>query len=92
MNLRITNANNFFTVKGTLTKRNVHIFKAEFNEAFKQFDSLTLSIEGLENVDRRGVKAIADLHLQSLKNNVKLSIVGSGCRALYDHFKSCEAA
>ncbi|TBN05316.1 hypothetical protein EYD45_03300 [Hyunsoonleella flava] len=92
MDLRITNCNNFFKLKGILNKDNVDVFRSEFQEAFEKFDSLTISIEGLESVDRFGVNALADLHTQSLKVNKQFSIVGLGCKELYDHFKSCEAA
>ncbi|GGD21415.1 STAS domain-containing protein [Hyunsoonleella pacifica] len=92
MELRITNCNNFFKLKGILNKDNVESFRLEFQEAFRKFDHLTISIEGLESVDRFGVDALADLHTESLKINKQLSIVGFGCKELYDHFKSFEAA
>ncbi|WP_203255982.1 STAS domain-containing protein [Hyunsoonleella ulvae] len=92
MDLRITSCNNFFKLKGILNKNNVESFRLEFQEAFRKFDSLTISVEGLESVDRFGVNALADLHTESLKINKQLSIVGLGCKELYDHFKSFEAA
>lgn len=92
MDLRITNCNNFFKLKGILNKTNVDVFQTEFQKAFKKFDALTISVEDLESVDRYGVNALTDLHTQSIKNNIKLSIVGLGCKELYDHFKTNEAA
>ncbi|MEW4923786.1 STAS domain-containing protein [Algibacter sp. 2305UL17-15] len=92
MDLRITSCNNFFKLKGNLNKNNVAIFQTEFKKAFKKFKNLTISVEGLESVDRFGVKALADLHSNSLKNNIQLAIVGLGCKELYDHFRTNEAA
>ena len=92
MDLRSTSCNNFFKLKGILNKDNVEEFRYEFKKAFKIFDALTISVEGLESVDKHGVNALADLHSQSIKENIKLSIVGLGCKELYDHFKSSEAA
>lgn len=92
MDLRITSCNNYFKLKGILNKNNVDAFRSEFQDAFNRFDSLTISVEGLESVDRSGVNALADLHSHSIKTNKKLSIVGLGCKELYDHFKSSEAA
>lgn len=92
MELRITNCNNFFKLKGSLNKKNIQLFINEFEEAFERFDKLTISIEGLENVDRFGVNALANLHDESLKTNKQLSIIGVGCKDLYDHFKTNEAA
>ncbi len=92
MDLRITSCNNFFKLKGILNKTNVDVFESEFQEAFKRFNALTISVEGLESVDKHGVNALADLHNQSIENNIQLSIVGLGCKELYDHFKTNEAA
>lgn len=92
MDLRITSCNNFFKLKGILNKTNVDVFQSEFQKAFKKFNALTISVEGLESVDKHGVNALADLHNQSIKNNIQLSIVGLGCKELYDHFKTNEAA
>ncbi len=92
MDLRITSCNNFFKLKGVLNKSNVGIFQNEFQDVFEKFNKLTISIEGLESVDRYGVNALTDLHEQSIKFNKQLSIVGLGCKELYDHFKTNEAA
>ncbi len=92
MDLRITSCNNFFKLKGILNKSNVDVFQSEFQEAFEKFNALTISVEGLESVDKHGVNALADLHEKSLQHNIKLSIVGLGCKELYDHFKTQEAA
>jgi anti-anti-sigma regulatory factor len=92
MDLRITSCNNFFKLKGILNKNNIAVFQSEFQEAFKKFKKLTISIEGLDSVDRFGVNALKDLHTKSVESNIELSIVGLGCKELYDHFKAYEAA
>ncbi|MBC3757061.1 MULTISPECIES: STAS domain-containing protein [Hyunsoonleella] len=92
MELRITSCNNFYKLKGVLNKSNVDAFQTEFKDAFQKFNNLTISIEGLESVDRYGVNALMDLHEESLKTAKQLSIVGLGCKELYDHFKTNEAA
>jgi len=92
MGLVITNYNNFFKVKGILNKKNVHEFQEEFRNIFERIDTLTISIEGLEAIDRHGVNAIAKLHNESITKAKNLSIIGFGCKDLYNHFKSEEAA
>ena len=44
----------------------------------------------VESIDRAGVMALARLHNESITKSKKLSIVGLGCKELYDHFKSEE--
>lgn len=92
MDLRITSYNNFFKLKGLLNKSTVSFLNEELEDALYKYKKLTISIEGLDDVDRYGIKALADLHAQSVKKNIQLSIVGYGCKKLFDHFKSCEAA
>jgi anti-anti-sigma regulatory factor len=91
MDLKITSYNNFFALKGILNRDNVHIFQDEFRHIFDKTNMITISIEGLEFIDRYGVNAFAKLHSDSVLKNKKLAIIGLGCDDLYDHFKS-EAA
>lgn len=88
MELEITRSNSFFKMKGILNKRNVDLFKKEFNHVFDKLSSITISIESIEWMDRSGVKAFANLHEEAVSKNKKLSIIGLGCKDLYDHFKT----
>ena len=92
MNLKITHYNNFFDVKGILDKHSVQRFQDEINHAFDKLQSITISLEGLESIDKHGVMALAKLHNESLSKSKQLSIIGSGCQKLYDHFKTNDAA
>jgi len=92
MNLTITHYNNFFKVTGILNRQSVALFQKEFENVFEKLQAVTISIEGLESIDREGVNALAKLHNESLVSNKQLSIIGFGCKDLYDHFKSDDAA
>lgn len=92
MNLEITQANNYFKVKGALDRKNLHVFQKEFRNIFDKVNAITVSIEHLTSIDRFGVKAIAELHNEALVRNKQLSIIGLGHGNLYNHFKSEEAA
>lgn len=92
MDFQITNCNNFFKVKGILNKKNVSLFNDEFNNIFESVNNLTISIQEIESMDKYGVEAIAKLHEEALAKNKRLSIIGFGCKELYDHFKTETAA
>ena len=92
MELTITNYNNFYKLKGSLNKDNLDLFNKTFQYVFEKFDALTLSIDGLESVDRHGVKALVNLHNQSLSKKKQFSIIGFGCQELYNYFKGEETA
>lgn len=92
MDLEITNCNNFFTIKGSLNRQNLDVFRNEFRHIFERANSLTISIEGITSMDRYGVNALAELHNESVAKNKSMSIIGLGCKDLYNHFKSEVAA
>jgi ABC-type transporter Mla MlaB component len=92
MELTITNYNNFFEISGILDKSNVFEFQEAFRNIFDKIEDVTISIKGLQSIDRYGVNAIAKLHNESITKAKRLSIIGLGCKELYDHFKSEAAA
>ena len=92
MDLEITNCNNFFKVKGVLNKSNITLFQNKFNNIFDTVNELTISIKDIESMDKYGVNAIAQLHEEALMKNKRFSIIGYGCKELYDHFKTGTAA
>lgn len=92
MNLKITHYNNFFNIKGNLDKSSVDLFQNEFKHVFERLQSVTISIEDLESIDKYGVMALAKLHNESIVRKKQLSIIGFGCKELYNHFKSNDAA
>jgi hypothetical protein len=92
MELEISSYNNFFKMKGILSKRNLGVFRNEFNNVFDRVGALTISIENIEWMDKYGVNALAELHYEAISKNKKMSIIGLGCKDLYEHFKSDFAA
>ena len=92
MDLRISSCNNFFKIKGTLNKNNLSLFQSEFRNIFDKMQSVTISIEYVESMDRFGVNALAELHKEAILKNKSLSIVGMGCEDLYNYFKTEMAA
>ena len=92
MDFQISNCNNFFKVKGILNKNSVSVFNDEFNNIFERVNNLTISIQDIVSMDKYGVDAIAKLHEEALAKNKRLSIIGFGCKELYDHFKTEIAA
>ncbi|MFD0990169.1 STAS domain-containing protein [Mariniflexile jejuense] len=92
MDLKISNCNNFFKIKGTLDKNNLDVFNSQFKNIFENLDVLTISIEEVESMDRLGVNALTALHKEAIAKNKSLSIIGLGCKDLYNHFKTEIAA
>ncbi len=92
MVLEITNYNNHYVVKGTLNKTSVETFKHHFSNIFEKVETVIIDIEKLETIDRYGVMALAKLHNQAINKQKRMSIIGIGCKELYDHFRSEDTA
>jgi len=90
MDLQITSYNNRFQIKGSLDKLNIKTFNSYFANIFDKLDVILLDIESIESIDRAGVRALARLHNESIVKSKRLSIIGLGCKELYQHFKSQE--
>ncbi|WP_181855279.1 hypothetical protein [Winogradskyella sp. KYW1333] len=90
MDLQITSYNNRYRIKGTLNKLSLKTFNTHFSNIFHKLDDVIINIEQIESIDRAGVMALAKLHNESINRSKKLSIIGLGCKELYDHFKSEE--
>lgn len=92
MDLKISNCNNFFKIKGILNRNSLAIFQNEFKNIFEKVNDLTISIQDIESMDRHGVNAFVALHNEAIEKNKNLSIIGFGCKDLYNHFKAENAA
>jgi anti-anti-sigma regulatory factor len=90
MDLQITSYNNRYKIKGSLNKLNITTFNDYFTNIFDKLDEILLDIESVESIDRAGVMALARLHNESIVKSKRLSIIGLGCKELYQHFKSEE--
>lgn len=92
MDLKITNCNNFFKIKGSLNKKTLNVFYNEFKDIFERVNALTISIEDIDTMDKYGVNAIAALHDEAVAKKKSMAIIGLGSKDLYDHFKTQVAA
>ncbi|MCL5127570.1 hypothetical protein [Algibacter sp. L4_22] len=92
MDLRITNCNNFFRIKGELNKKSLSIFQNEFQDIFNRVSKLTISVEDIKSMDRHGVKALTELHNEAIAKNKSMAIIGFGSKDLYNYFKTNTAA
>ena len=92
MDLRITSYGNFLKIKGVLNKRNFHLFENELQAILNRENSIVVNVEGIEYIDRYGIKSLLALHKSSVINKKSISIIGSGPTRLYTKFKSETAA
>ena len=92
MVLEIKHSNNEFYIRGALNRKSLPLFENTFLNIFEENDQVVINIENLSGIDREGVNALARLHNESVRQQKKLSIVGLGCKELYQHFNDNDAA
>jgi len=92
MKLKITSYNNFCTVKGVLDKTQVPLFLQELQDILFEVNYLTLSLEGLDEIDNYGMRAINQIQKEFNKYKKHLSIVGLRGNGIYNNIKKQKVA
>lgn len=88
MSLIINKTENVFELSGILNETNADALGKTLTKALKKFDKLIISIHNIERMNRYGVDTITRLHYYALDSNKRITIIGDGCRELYDHFRT----
>ncbi len=92
MSLIINKSSNYYELTGVLNSTNAQSLEKALTKGLEKFNKVILSIEDVESIDRYGVDVITKIHESAVNTNKNLSIVGYGCKDLYNHFKSSSAA
>ncbi|WP_203255981.1 anti-sigma factor antagonist [Hyunsoonleella ulvae] len=92
MDLKITTCNNFFKLKGVLNKSNTSVFKKKIYDAIDANHKLTVSIDALEAIDAHAVESFRNAYFYAKNLQKEFTIVGVGCKELYDYFQSYKVA
>jgi ABC-type transporter Mla MlaB component len=92
MSLEISYYNNYYKLKGALNKINLKTFDSHFKSIFEKTNKITIDIASIASIDGHGVMALAKLHNEAIMKNKSLSIIGLGCKELYEHFRGAETA
>jgi ABC-type transporter Mla MlaB component len=92
MALTIKHENNTFLVSGTINATTVKQFKNHLEFLLTYNKGLTINIEGVKAIDANGMYALRHLHALALIQNKAFSIVGYGCKEIYDDLRLTSAA
>lgn len=92
MALTITQQESIFLVEGTINATTANQFKNHLEFLLLYSKALTINIDGLQAIDINGMNTLRDLHTTALIQNKKFSIVGYGCKEIYDDFQYNNAA
>ena len=86
MGIVIENKANVFTAKGEINLDNARILKQFMQSQFLKHDRVVLNINDVRKIDKEGINILSSLYFTSLSRGKSFSIVGYGCKELYDDF------
>ena len=86
MPLKISKNKSVYHLKGKVIKPDVETFLTYFTEKIDKKKKITLNIDEAEEIDKNGLNAIQQLMILATSKEKNFSIVGSGCKEIYDHF------
>lgn len=87
MVLQILECNGTFYLKGALNVTTSNPFIHHFENVFKKMKEVTVNIDQVEEIDRSGVDAFKEIYSIAEKERKQFSVIGNGCKDLYDEFK-----
>lgn len=92
MALTILRNNNTFTLEGIINITTVSNFKTHFNITLNSLKSLTIDISKVTEIDKQGVEAFNLIYNNAKLWNKPFSIVGNGCKDIYEELLSTNRA
>ena len=92
MALQILGENGTFQLHGSLTTTNTKSFIIHFEHIIKSMKDVTVNIDKVDVIDHNGVEALKALMRLALHSNHIFSVIGNGCKEIYDDYKSSFAA
>lgn len=88
MTLRILKKKSVYHLKVAVLKPNVTLLLNYFLNKIDKKKKVTLNIEETNMIDKNGLNAIKQLMVVASTKQKNFSIVGGGCKEIYDHFNS----
>ncbi|PWG06788.1 STAS domain-containing protein [Polaribacter aquimarinus] len=88
MSLQISEKNGMFHLNGKINSSTLNFFSTYFNYNLSQSNAIVVNIDNVKEIDRSGLEAIENFTKLALFKEKSFSIVGYGCKEIYDHFNS----
>lgn len=90
MSLQISEKKEVFYLKGKINSETTAFFKSYFNSILRE--NIVINIDSVKQIDKEGLNTIFTLKQDANKKNKLFSIIGYGCKEIYDYFNDLEVA
>lgn len=84
MALEITRNEKTFKIEGRINASTAGYFKTHFNIMLNSLKGLTIDISKVTEIDANGIEALKAIYKNALSWNKPFSIVGYGCKDVYE--------
>ncbi|MFI8606243.1 STAS domain-containing protein [Cellulophaga baltica] len=88
----LSTKNGTFAVEGEINAATASQFKSHFETNLNTLNVLTVDIDKITEVDATGMRALRSLYKKAFLENKSFSIVGNGCKDIYDDFRASNIA
>lgn len=92
MALQITQQNGTFLVNGKLNTMTIRSFIIHFEYIIEQHQNVVINIDGVNEIDHDGLEGIKTLTAIALRNHKMFSVIGNGCKDVYQDFNCSQVA
>ena len=87
MALRITEDNGIFEAAGPLNASTSESFRNHLERIAAKYKKVTINIDKVDYIDASGLSLLREFYLNGLRYNRDFSIIGYGCKEIYEQFK-----
>lgn len=92
MALQITQQNGTFLLNGKLNTTTTRSFIIHFEYIIEQQENVVINIDGIKEIDQDGLEGIKTVTAIALRNHKLFSVIGNGCKDIYQHFNCSQVA
>lgn len=92
MALQITDQNGTFLVNGQLNSSTTQSFIIHFEEVIELHHTIVINIDGVTEIDENGLDGIKSLIAIAVQNQKMFSVIGNGCKDIYQDFNCSQVA
>lgn len=92
MALQITQQNGTFLLSGKLNSTTSRSFIIHFEYIIEQQQNVVVNIDGVSEIDHDGLEGIKTVTAIALRNHKMFSVIGNGCKDIYQDFNCSQVA
>ena len=92
MALQITQQNGTFSLSGKLNTTTSRSFVIHFEYIIEQYQNVVINIDGINEIDYDGLEAIKTVTAIALRKHKMFSVIGNGCKDIYQDFNCSQVA